>query len=52
LAAGQTASVFKFADKPTLHFNCQIELTLRDQLRGCDFSVSRPHLSNHQNLLN
>uniref|UniRef100_A0A915DT32 ZP domain-containing protein n=1 Tax=Ditylenchus dipsaci TaxID=166011 RepID=A0A915DT32_9BILA len=38
LSAGQTAYVFKFADKPTLHFNCQIELTLRDQHTGCTYS--------------
>ncbi|KAI1719556.1 zona pellucida-like domain-containing protein [Ditylenchus destructor] len=38
LVAGQSAYVFKFADKPTLHFNCQIELTLRDQDAGCVYS--------------
>ncbi|KAI6225526.1 Cuticlin-1 [Aphelenchoides fujianensis] len=50
LTAGQTSYVFKFADKPTLvrsdhfcpfnqsifqHFNCQIELALKDREAGC-----------------
>ncbi|KAL3083160.1 hypothetical protein niasHS_010962 [Heterodera schachtii] len=40
LSAGQSASVFKFADKPTLHFNCQIELTQHDSTRDCSVNVS------------
>uniref|UniRef100_A0A183BJC6 ZP domain-containing protein n=1 Tax=Globodera pallida TaxID=36090 RepID=A0A183BJC6_GLOPA len=41
LSAGQSASVFKFADKPTLHFNCQIELTQRDSAAS-NCSMNRP----------
>lgn len=35
LMAGQEAHVFKFADRPALNFNCQIELSLRDPEVGC-----------------
>ncbi|CAD5223458.1 unnamed protein product [Bursaphelenchus okinawaensis] len=38
LVAGQSAYVFKFADKPTLHFNCQIELALKDKNAGCAYT--------------
>lgn len=41
LVAGQTAYVFKFADKPSLHFNCQIELTLKDSQSGCINTVNK-----------
>ncbi|VDN30152.1 unnamed protein product [Gongylonema pulchrum] len=35
LMAGQEAHVFKFADRPALYFNCQLELTMKDRQRGC-----------------
>ncbi|CEF62891.1 Zona pellucida domain-containing protein [Strongyloides ratti] len=35
MEAGQTSNVFKFADKNSLVFNCQISLTVRDQMNGC-----------------
>ncbi|VDM42534.1 unnamed protein product [Toxocara canis] len=35
LSAGQEAHVFKFADRPALYFNCQLELTLKDRAIGC-----------------
>uniref|UniRef100_A0A914D127 ZP domain-containing protein n=1 Tax=Acrobeloides nanus TaxID=290746 RepID=A0A914D127_9BILA len=35
LVAGQGAHVFKFADKPTLHFNCQIEISVKQAPNGC-----------------
>ncbi|VDK44039.1 unnamed protein product, partial [Anisakis simplex] len=41
LIAGQEAHVFKFADRPALYFNCQLELTLKDSTEGC--ARTRPH---------
>uniref|UniRef100_A0A914VUB9 ZP domain-containing protein n=2 Tax=Plectus sambesii TaxID=2011161 RepID=A0A914VUB9_9BILA len=35
LMAGQEAHVFKFADRPALYFNCQIELRVKDGVTGC-----------------
>lgn len=43
LMSGQWSYVFKFADKPTLHFNCQIELALKDRQAACTKTVN--HLS-------
>uniref|UniRef100_A0AC35G1U6 ZP domain-containing protein n=1 Tax=Panagrolaimus sp. PS1159 TaxID=55785 RepID=A0AC35G1U6_9BILA len=37
LSAGKGAHVFKFADKPSLHFACQLSLSLKDQKSGCKF---------------
>nr|CAD2199957.1 unnamed protein product [Meloidogyne enterolobii] len=45
LTAGQSAFVFKFADKPTLHFNCQIELTLREEWSNNGCEPNRPKCS-------
>lgn len=39
LIGGQWAYVFKFADKPTLHFNCAIELALKDRQAACTKTV-------------
>lgn len=39
LVAGQEAHVFKFADRPALYFNCQLELTVKDRYRGCAAAV-------------
>uniref|UniRef100_A0A0K0EUW6 ZP domain-containing protein n=1 Tax=Strongyloides venezuelensis TaxID=75913 RepID=A0A0K0EUW6_STRVS len=36
MEAGQVSSVFKFADKNSLVFNCQISLTIRDKINGCE----------------
>ncbi|VDO41565.1 unnamed protein product [Brugia timori] len=35
LTAGQESYVFKFADRPALYFNCQLELTTKDHHLGC-----------------
>ena len=40
LMGGQWSYVFKFADKPTLHFNCQIELALKDREAACTKTVT------------
>ncbi|CAK5116810.1 unnamed protein product [Meloidogyne enterolobii] len=45
LTAGQSAFVFKFADKPSLHFNCQIELTLREEWSNNGCEPNRPKCS-------
>uniref|UniRef100_A0A0K0EM05 ZP domain-containing protein n=1 Tax=Strongyloides stercoralis TaxID=6248 RepID=A0A0K0EM05_STRER len=36
MEAGQISNVFKFADKNSLVFNCQISLTVRDKINGCE----------------
>lgn len=43
LVAGQFAYAFKFADRTTLNFNCQIELTFKDKKYndGCLKMVSK-----------
>lgn len=35
----QEAHVFKFADRPTLYFNCQLQLSLKDHVYGCSTTV-------------
>ena len=35
LMAGQESHVYKFADRPALYYNCQVELKIRDEVTGC-----------------
>uniref|UniRef100_A0A158PBP0 ZP domain-containing protein n=1 Tax=Angiostrongylus cantonensis TaxID=6313 RepID=A0A158PBP0_ANGCA len=39
MTAGKLAQVFKFADRATLYFNCQIQLTIKDKQYGCSLST-------------
>lgn len=46
--AGREAHVFKFADKPTLYFNCQIRLVTKDGNGPCPVSILSKNITNMQ----